>query len=103
MAKKKLIAAKHHYGKITSIEKIPTGPLKGNFTMFYLCGKTKCEEDLVIFRKTHKYVAGQWVRLLPSGKEGQYLKPGRLLSTKEIKDFNLELSDVASDYDELFD
>ena len=103
MAKKTLVAPKQHYGKITSIEPIKAGPMKGNFTMFYLCGKTKCEDDLIIFRKTHKYLPGQWVRLLPSGKDGQWLKPGRLLSTKEIKDFNLELSDVASDYDELFD
>jgi hypothetical protein len=103
MANKTTVVPRQHYGKIISVEKIPTGPLKGNYNLYYLCGKTKCEDVLVIFRKTHSYKPGQFVRLLPSGKDGQWLKPGRLLSTKEIKDFNLELSNVASDYDELFD
>ena len=101
MANKTEYVPKKHYAEITSIEKIPSGPLKGNWNMFYIDGRTFCEDELVIFRKTHKYVEGQFVRLLPSGKDGQWKKPGRLLSTKEIKDFKARQQVVAQEYDDL--
>tara|TARA_R110002012_G_scaffold246425_1_gene421983 strand:+ start:34 stop:333 length:300 start_codon:yes stop_codon:yes gene_type:complete len=92
--------AKHHYGEVLSIEPIPSKKTKATFAIEFRCSRTKCEDSMLIFKKTHKYVVGQFIRII-TDKNG-YLKPSGIPTEKELKKFNLELEKVVNTYDHLF-
>ena len=91
---------KHHYGKIDSIEPIKNKGTKATFVIYFWNSRTKCEVEMLIFKKTHKYTAGQWVRIITNDKG--YMKPGGIPTKDELKKLNQELIDVANDFDHLF-
>tara|TARA_B110000858_G_scaffold113593_1_gene129877 strand:+ start:329 stop:631 length:303 start_codon:yes stop_codon:yes gene_type:complete len=100
MANKKKGAPKHHYGKILSIEPVPSKKTKATFAIEFRCSRTKCEDSMLIFKKTHNYVVDQFVRII-TDKNG-YLKPSGIPTAKELKEFNIDLEKVVDTYDHLF-
>ena len=102
MAKKitKTSDIKNHFGKISSIEPINNKGMKATFIIEFWSSKTKVWEDMFIFKKTHKLVVGQWVRIITNDKG--YMRPGRVPTKAELKKLNAEVVDVANDFDHLF-
>lgn len=100
MANKKKGAPKHHYGKVLSIEPVPSKKTKVTFVIHFRCSRTKCEDSLLIFKKTHSYKVNQFIRVITDTKG--YMKPSGIPTEKELKEFNSDLEKVVNTYDHLF-